>query len=109
MINRSALLLRPKQPFIDWALSLDDSALAPYPDDEQTVYLVPDCDTDEDHQKVLNKLYSELFERELFDWHTDESAWPQNRTYGMFLDWFDYKFHSVIEDLVGGRIFDEDD
>ena len=29
MLNRAALIVRPKQPFLDWAASLDDSGLVP--------------------------------------------------------------------------------
>lgn len=27
MLNRAALIVRPKQPFLDWAAGLDDSSL----------------------------------------------------------------------------------
>ena len=41
MLNRAVLIVRPKQPYIDWATGLDDSGVVPSPEDEQTVYLIP--------------------------------------------------------------------
>jgi len=44
-------------------------------------------------------VFAEVFERELFGWHTDEAAWPRNRTYTLFHNWFTPELHSVVEDL----------
>jgi len=41
MINRAVLIVRPTDPFIKWAAGLDDSEVVPSPQDEQTVYLIP--------------------------------------------------------------------
>jgi hypothetical protein len=38
MLNRAALIVRPKQPYLDWAAGLDDSGLKPDPDDDQRPY-----------------------------------------------------------------------
>ena len=37
MLNRGALIVRPAQPYLDWAASLDDSGILPDPDGEVTV------------------------------------------------------------------------
>src|SRR6266498_4964215 len=87
MLNRAVLIVRPKQPFLDWAVQLDDSGLVPNVEGEQTVYLVPEFDDDDGAQKVLKRVFGEVFERELFGWHTDESAWPRKRTLAMFREW----------------------
>src|SRR5215471_16399911 len=41
MLNRGVVIVRPKQPYLDWAAGLDDSELVPDPNAEQTVYLIP--------------------------------------------------------------------
>lgn len=41
MLNRGALIVRPKQPFLDWAAGLDDSGIVPDVEGERTVYLIP--------------------------------------------------------------------
>ena len=46
MLNRSALIVRPRQPYLDWAASLDDSGLVPDVAGEHTVYLAPGFEDD---------------------------------------------------------------
>lgn len=108
MLNRSALVVRPKQPFLDWAAQLDDSGLAPLADGEQTIYLIPEYDDDEDAVRILNRVFAEVFERELFAWHTDETAWPKGRNLALFQKWFDVEFHSIVEDLCDFEIIDDE-
>lgn len=108
MINRSALIVRPKQPFLNWATGLDDSGLIPEVEGEQTVYLIPDCEDEDDLKRHLKELFSEIFENELMAWHTDESAWPQPRSMALFRQWFHLEFHGVVEDLGDDAIEDED-
>jgi len=109
MLNRAVLIVRPKQPFLDWAARLDDSDVVPDPEGEQTVYLIPEFDDDREAAAVLEEVYAEIFERELHGWHTDESAWPQNRTLKMFREWFAIELHSVVEDVVEDELLDDED
>ncbi|HNP36297.1 MAG TPA: hypothetical protein PKK10_10620 [Woeseiaceae bacterium] len=108
MLNRSALIVHPKQPYIDWALQLDDSGLAPNSDSERTIYLLPEYDDEFDALKTLSEAYDIVFEAELAAWHTEESDWPKNRTFAMFRDWFVYEFHSIVEDLCGYAVEDDE-
>ena len=100
--------MRPKQPYLDWAAGSDDSGLVPDPRDEQTVYLIPSFESDEEGWKIVKQVYSEVFERELDAWHTVETAWPQNRDFKMFQDWFEIELHSVVEDLCDYEILDDE-
>jgi hypothetical protein len=109
MLNRGVLIVRPRQPYLDWAAGLDNSGLVPDPDDEQTIYLIPSFEDDEEAWKIVEEIYAEVFERELDGWHTDEAAWPQNRDFAMFKEWFDIELHSVVEDLCGDEIIDDED
>lgn len=86
-INRSAIIIKPLQPFIDWLNTL-------YPEDEYkaidleepTVYLV---DEDiEDLDKWIKKKFDKFFTMELENWHTNKKKWPQKRNYKMFNQWF---------------------
>lgn len=108
MLNRAALIVRPKQPYLDWAANLDDSGIVPDPEDEQTVYLVPEFDDQEGAARVIKRIFSEIFERELFGWHTDESAWPQKRTLAVFREWFQIEAHSIVEDICDTELFDDE-
>jgi hypothetical protein len=109
MLNRGVLIVRPKQPYIDWAAQVDDSGVVPDPEGEKTVYLIPEFESDEEGWEILEDVYAEVFERELDEWHTDESAWPQNRTFEVFKKWFDIELHSVVEDLCAYGIEDDED
>lgn len=112
MVNRAAIILRYKKPFIRW---LNDSD--PYDDDpgitlersnkDRTVYLIRDDDADHVEEWIsLN--FKQVFESELEDWYTDESLWPKDRNRKLFDDWFDVECHSVIIDTVGGKIIDDE-
>ena len=109
MLNRAVLIVRPKQPFLDWAANLDDSGLLPDVEGEQTAYLVPPFEDDDQAYQVLKDVFAEVFERELFGWHTDETAWPKNRDFVMFQQWFTFELHSVVEDLCDFELTDDED
>lgn len=109
MINRAAVVVRPAQPYIDWAVSLDDSGLTPDPADEATVYLIPNYADEVEAWELLSRIYEEIFENELWSWHTEEEDWPGDRTFVMFRAWFDVELHSIVEDLCAYELVNEDD
>jgi hypothetical protein len=109
MLNRGVVIVRPKQPYLDWAAGLDDSGVLPDVDGEQTVYLIPGFESDDEAWELLEECWAAIFENELFGWHTDESAWPAGRTFAMFKAWFTVELHSVVEDLCGFEITDDDE
>ena len=108
MLNRGALIVRPKQPYLDWAAALDESGVVPDVTGEQTVYLIPSFEDDNEAERMLKKVYAEIFERELDGWHTDETAWPQKRTLAMFKKWFQIELHSMVEDVCGFQLIDDE-
>jgi hypothetical protein len=108
MLNRGVVIVRPKQPYLDWAAGLDDSELVPDPNAEQTVYLIPSYGDDEEAWEILERVHPTIFENELYGWHTDEAAWPKDRDVAMFKAWFEIELHSVVEDLCDYEIVDED-
>lgn len=101
MLNRGAVIIRPRQPYIDWANGLDDSDLVPTPEGEHTVYLIPAYENDDQAMLILSTCYQAIFEAELLGWHTDESDWPNDRSFILFQEWFSIELHSVVEDLCG--------
>ena len=109
VLNRGVLIVRPKKPYLDWAASLDDSGLLPEVSGERTVYLVFDFETDDEAEEVLETVYSEVFERELFGWHTNEEDWPKRRDLRTFKEWFSIELHSVVEDLCAEELVDNED
>jgi hypothetical protein len=102
-INRGLMLVRPKQPFLDWIRSVDEAPEILELEDIQddcTTYLVPEFDSSDDEPAVIAWCWDVVFEQELFSWFTDESLWPANRTQDMFMEWFEIEFNSLVFDLV---------
>lgn len=107
MLNRAVLIVRPKQPYLDWAASLGESDVLPDPNGEQTAYLIPDCETEEETWDFIEAASGEVFERELFGWSTDAERWPANRDFATFQEWFSIEVHTVVEDLVDEELIDD--
>jgi len=104
MVNRSAVAVRPKQPFLDWVNSVEsDSSVTP-DDLQKTLYLVPDYEDPEDAEKVLKRVYEDIFCRELQGWYTLESLWPRDRSLRVFKQWFEIEHFDLIEDVCRGPI-----
>ncbi len=112
MINRAAVILKYKAPFIKWVNDAD-----PYKDDpgitlesanqDRTVYLILESDAEKLEEWVsLN--FKQLFENELEDWYKDESLWPKKRNRKLFYEWFEVNCHSVLIDTVGSKIIDDE-
>ncbi len=108
MINRCAIIVRPAKPYLEWAAALDDSGIVPDPDQEPSVYLIPEIDDEDDAWILIESAYDTIFEAELWSWHTDESAFPKNRTFAMFRRWFTITISSCIHDLCEGPLLDDE-
>ena len=119
-INRNALVVWPRTPFLEWLQSVDPTADELTLEDltaEPTVYLIPECDSEEAAEACLGRRYDRIFREELVGWHTDQSRWPRGRTFQLFREWFDWTYHSVLLDLTDeplehdaepGRLFSEE-
>ena len=99
MNDQSGVLIQPKQPYIDWTASLDNSSVALGFLDEPTFYLMPAWDDDSEAFQQLAEIFDVIFKNELASWHLCESNWPNHRSFEMFCTWFDFTFVSCIEDI----------
>jgi hypothetical protein len=112
MLNRSAIVVKPRQPFLDWLHSADPTSHRLTLRDstrEPTIYLIPECDTEEDVREVLEELCEEIFVAQLAGWFRDEQAWPQDLGFDAFCRWFDFQHHSMLVDLCDEPLIDEFD
>jgi hypothetical protein len=95
IINRSAITVSYKQPFIDWhnnLMSSNEKML-----EESSTYLIPElADNTAD---ILKKYFLEIFETELFQMWTDENDWPPNITISLFHQWFRAEISGWVYDL----------
>ena len=110
MVNRNAVVIKPKQPFFDWLNATETGDSEPITSlDENNVYLVRNRDDNDQVRRWVKKHFEPLFANELNDWSIDESVWPQNRTYQMFTEWFHVEVHSMVLDLEAGPLDKEAD
>jgi len=103
MLNRSAVTIRARQPFLDWLRSLPD-----LPDlslesinRDRSVYLLPEVDDMKEQEALIRKFFLVIFEGELGSWWMDDRRWPALRSLEAFREWFELEFHTVIRDLAG--------
>ena len=112
MINRAAIILKYKEPFVKWLNAVDPHEEDPgltieEANDDCTVYLINEKDSENlDRWIALN--YRTLFESELEDWYTDVSLWPGKLTKKLFHEWFEVTCHTAIYDTVGTPIVEDD-
>jgi hypothetical protein len=106
-VKRTPVIVIPKQPFTNWANSVDDGRvkfgdnLSP----EHTIYLVKDItDFVVDSVDIIKPHFEFIFKEELNSWHRLESNWPPNRDLETFLEWFEIQIHSMVLDLPRGRL-----
>ncbi|NBS16690.1 MAG: hypothetical protein EBT06_10235 [Gammaproteobacteria bacterium] len=105
-INRSVVIVRPKQPFLDWLSSVEKALGGRVSQidltEEGAAFLIPDEDIIDakEARRYIEKKWREIFEQFLFDWFIDDTLWPKKRTLKMFREWFDLIYAPMAWDLV---------
>ncbi|HNX21889.1 MAG TPA: hypothetical protein PKG88_05935 [Bacteroidales bacterium] len=97
-INRNAIVVHIKKPFYDWLISIEPQSSVQV-EMEGNIYLIKEKDSNEAIENWLKRNYDKIFQNELNDWYTNEIKWPQQRTFKMFKEWFDYKIISMVLDM----------
>ena len=103
MLNRSVIIIKAKEPFLNWLRSLpkpENNITLDEIDFDNTAYLLPEYQMDREREEILAECYNIIFEDQLEDWWTDSTHWPKTRDLSTFKEWFDTEFHSLILDLV---------
>ena len=110
-LNRTAMLLIPKKPFLDWLNNVDpaDEPLTlENLCDDSNVFLIPQFNDDADTYKWIEKHWDVLLDHMLLEWMVDETTWPENRSLAMFREWFDIEIHTMAWDLAKEPLLVED-
>jgi len=104
-INRIAVIIKHKQPFIEWIKATGDDGFYPLDEkhDSKSIYLIPEKDG-ADWDKYLKKYYLEIFANELEGWYNDPSVWPQDRSWKVFNEWLDFEIQTMVYDLIDGPV-----
>lgn len=110
-INRTAVVIKAKQPFVDWLNSIPgettDNTIETV-SSENSTFLIPEFFGPVESLDYIKKIYSDIFEYELIAWYTDEELWPRKRNWEMFQEWFSIKINSEVIDLVDDDIEKEE-
>jgi len=101
-INRVALILKPSEELLQWAIR-EDPALAEDIDPEESddyasVYLLPDFDELEEADQWLEKNFQEVLETLLEEWIPNEAAWPDELSFKHLELYSDYSFTNIVID-----------
>ena len=100
-LNRGLVILRPKEPFIQWASQADPGGSASANEFAQpSTYLIPEYESEEESWNWIQDNSSLLFEVALSEWDADEAVWPAVRDWAALDEWFQVEFVELVWDLV---------
>lgn len=99
------MILRHRQPFLDWLKSIDPDPLVTLAnmEDDSDSFLIPGeqfIDSESDAVKWVEQRWPGLFDHMLTSWITDKDVWPKNRSLQMFRQWLAIEYHSMVWDLA---------
>ena len=104
-LDRMALVVRPKQPYVDWANSFDDGGPEYDPSAHSaSVFLINEVVDVTDIAQVVRKCWRDIFKEQLHAWMRDPGVWPRCRSRKMFLEWFDVQVCEMVFDLGRGPV-----
>lgn len=108
-INRAAVTIVPRKPYVDWANSFgDDGPELDASNLHATSLLIPDTYDEYSYETFIKRNYKMIFEEELSSWMTDPASWPRRRNYDVFKKWFSLIPSDTILELGDGEIEVED-
>jgi adenylate cyclase class IV len=104
VLNRSAITITYKKPFIDWNNALfPDLPIHENMLGESKTYLINEIFNNAGD--VIKKRYKEIFETELEGICIDENEWPAKRNLKSFNEWFSYEISDWVMDLSKRNMF----
>jgi hypothetical protein len=98
IVNRCAITVEPRQPFIDWAQEVQPDQALPPGAFEPGLYLLHAYESREEATELLDQGYEEIFCAELEAWSSDPSTWPRPRSLAQFQEWFAFRFFDLVGD-----------
>lgn len=103
MIDRAALIIRPKQPFLDWLShavpELNDDVTLEVLHQDLPVQLISLADADV-FDDWLQDHFVDILEHEFGQYVENRGLWPEQRDWVLFNRWFDIHLHTQVFDVV---------
>lgn len=100
-LNRDALVIRPAEPFIRWAMEVFNDSEEEVRETlaiEPNVFLIPESEEIEVTDELLEPHWKVLFQELLEAWCTHRKSWPHPRSLAMFREWFHIEHCSLVLD-----------
>ena len=110
-INRTAIVVMPAQSFLDWLQRADPTSGELSLEDlrrEPTVYLLPECENEEEAREGLEEVCGRIFEEQLDGWYRVPGLWPNRRDLDALDRWFEWSSHSMVVDLCDDPLLQEE-
>ena len=108
-INRTVILVTPKQPYIDWANSFEDGGPTISSGKlRHSAYLIPDTYDEYNYKNWLKKNCKEIFIMELESWMVVPDSFPKKMTYKVFMEWFEIRVADSVFDFGKGKVVTEE-
>jgi hypothetical protein len=108
IINRTAVIVEVKEPYMQWADALDDGGPRARDHPRRNLVSVYLIEEEEDPEDALKRHWDWIFEEKLVSWHRVPEDWPQQRTNKMFHEWFDVRLVELVFDLADAPMIHEE-
>lgn len=107
-INRSVLVVRPRQKLYDWLKELAPEAPEleelPPDHDDADVFLIPDFLLSEQAEEWLKENINYFCSMLFSQWWEEEEEWPANRNWKTFNQYFTYNIQTQVRDIIDDDI-----
>ncbi|GAB6098119.1 hypothetical protein JCM14469_43750 [Desulfatiferula olefinivorans] len=107
IINRTALLFQPKQPFIDW-LNQHETSEYVYKLNERrndgSLFLIEEVKNIDEIKTLIEDKFEYFFKFELDKYPFGRESWPNTNNFETFVNWIDFTYHTIVEDMCDAPI-----
>ena len=104
--DRSAIMILPKEIYYQWRnCVIENKDLQNHFEPE--VFLMPGFKMLEQAESFVRNFYDLFFQYELRKWAADPSFWPVNRTFALFMQWFEIRVSYSVSDILAQPIIKE--
>jgi hypothetical protein len=100
MLNRSAVVVRYRDAFRDWLRSIGIEEEEFEDHDEKSVYLISECEYQEDQGEVLQESAAAIFYEEVAAWHLAPKQHPDFNDFALFQSWFETEYFDMVADAL---------
>lgn len=100
VVNRTAAVIKPKAPYVQWANQVATSyESVESMQNTSHVFLLP-YQAYSNADEFLKEHWQTLFYLELDSWTEDQGLWPKQIDFQLFTEWFDVESYALVIDFA---------